>query len=65
MDDFFISYNGADKQWAEWIGWTLEEAGYKVVVQAWDFRAGENFPLEMHEALKNTRQTLSSSPRIS
>ncbi len=28
MKDFFISYNRADRQWAEWIGWQLEEAGY-------------------------------------
>lgn len=58
MDDFFISYNGADRQWAEWIGWTLEDAGLSVVVQAWDFRAGENFPLEMQKALTNSKQTL-------
>ena len=29
--DFFISYNKADKAWAEWIAWELEEAGYKSV----------------------------------
>ncbi|MBV5337401.1 MAG: toll/interleukin-1 receptor domain-containing protein, partial [Deltaproteobacteria bacterium] len=33
--DFFISYTGADKNWAEWIAWQLEEAGYQVVIQAW------------------------------
>jgi hypothetical protein len=27
MKDFFISYNRHDKQWSEWIAWTLEEAG--------------------------------------
>jgi TIR domain len=32
--DFFISYNKADLQWAEWIAWTLEESGYIVVIQA-------------------------------
>jgi hypothetical protein len=26
MKDFFISYNSADKTWAEWIAWQLEEA---------------------------------------
>jgi hypothetical protein len=25
--DFFISYTGADRRWAEWIAWQLEEAG--------------------------------------
>ena len=32
MKDFFISYNSADQQWAEWIAWQLEEAGYKIEV---------------------------------
>ena len=29
--DFFISYNKADKAWAEWIGFQLEKAGYSVL----------------------------------
>jgi len=33
----FISYAGGDREWAEWIGWVLEEQGVDVVVQAWDF----------------------------
>ncbi|MEY2979684.1 MAG: hypothetical protein RLZZ435_3824, partial [Cyanobacteriota bacterium] len=31
--DFFISYNRFDQQWAEWVAWVLEEAGYSVVIQ--------------------------------
>jgi hypothetical protein len=27
MKDFFVSYNGKDRAWAEWIAWELEEAG--------------------------------------
>jgi hypothetical protein len=49
MKDFFISYNKADRSWAEWIAWQLEEAKYSVVVQAWDFRPGSNFVLEMQK----------------
>ncbi|MEU4732480.1 TIR domain-containing protein, partial [Streptomyces sp. NPDC023588] len=41
--DFFISYSPADEPWAAWIAWTLEEAGYRTVVQAWDFVPGTNF----------------------
>jgi TIR domain/NB-ARC domain len=55
--DFFISYNKADRQWAEWIAWTLEEAGYFVVIQAWDFRPGGNFALEMNKAV-GTQKTI-------
>jgi hypothetical protein len=41
MKDFFISYHKADKNWTEWSAWTLEEAEYSVVIQAWNFRPGE------------------------
>ncbi|MFZ1220903.1 MAG: FxSxx-COOH system tetratricopeptide repeat protein [Chthoniobacterales bacterium] len=50
--DFFISYNKADKAWAEWIAQQLEQIGeYSVVIQAWDFRPGGNFVLDMQRAL--------------
>jgi hypothetical protein len=49
--DFFISYTGADRQWAEWIAWHLEQAGYSTIIQAWDFRAGGNFAHEMQRLL--------------
>jgi hypothetical protein len=58
MKDFFISYNRADKQWAEWIAWTLEEAGYSVVIQAWDFRPGGNFVLDMQRAAAESEKTI-------
>ncbi len=50
--DVFVSYNKADRTWAVWIAWALEEAGYSGVVQAWDFRPGGNFVLAMHEAAR-------------
>ena len=40
--DFFISYIGADVQWAEWIAWQLRNAGYATVFQEQDFHAGGN-----------------------
>ncbi len=52
MKDFFISYNKVDRLWAEWIGWELEEAGYSTVIQAWDFKPGGNFVLEMDKAIQ-------------
>ncbi|RXK82593.1 toll/interleukin-1 receptor domain-containing protein [Chlorobaculum sp. 24CR] len=45
--DFFISYTSADRQWAEWIAWHLEQAGYSTIIQAWDFHPGSNVILEM------------------
>lgn len=58
LKDFFISYNKADVEWAKWISWKLEEAGYSVVVQVWDFRPGGNFVLDMQAATIGTRQTI-------
>lgn len=48
--DFFVSYNQADKVWAEWIAWQLDQAGYTVRVQAWDFVGGMNFAAQMQQA---------------
>lgn len=58
MKDFFISYNSADKGWAEWIAWQLEVAGYTTILQAWDFRPGHNFMMEMDEASRKTERTI-------
>lgn len=56
--DFFISYNRADAAWAEWIAWKLEQAGYSTVIEAWDFRPGDNFVLGMDEAATSCARTL-------
>jgi GGDEF domain-containing protein len=58
MRDFFISYTKRDVAWAEWIARTLEDAGYTTYFQKWDFPAGSNFILEMHNALEHTDRTL-------
>jgi WD40 repeat protein len=39
----FVSYSPADERWATWIAWELEAAGYRTVLQAWDFVPGTNF----------------------
>lgn len=58
MKDFFISYRGADKNWAEWIAWQLEESGYWVDIQAWDFRPGHDFIAEMNRASNEAHRTI-------
>src|SRR5439155_14243054 len=52
------SYRTIDQSWAEWIAWALEEAGYMTIIQAWDFRPGSNFALEMDQAAKEARRTV-------
>ena len=56
--DFFISYTSADRVWAEWIAWQLEEAEYKVKIQAWDFLPGGNFVVEMQKATVECERTI-------
>ncbi|GLQ77482.1 hypothetical protein GCM10007881_09980 [Mesorhizobium huakuii] len=58
MTDFFISYTGVDKKWAEWIAYILEEEGFSTIVQVWDFRPGSNFVLEMQEASSAAERTI-------
>ncbi len=56
--DFFVSYTGEDQRWAEWIAWQLEQADFRVVIQAWDFRPGNNFVVEMNRAASAARRTI-------
>ncbi|WP_031159923.1 TIR domain-containing protein [Streptosporangium roseum] len=41
--DIFVSYSPADERWASWIAWELEAAGYRTMIQAWDFVPGTQF----------------------
>ena len=50
--DFFVSYAGADRVWAEWVAWQLMDAGYSVELDVWDWAAGRNFVTAMNDALE-------------
>jgi len=56
--DFLVSYTSADRPWAEWIAWELEQAGYSVIVQAWDMQPGSNFVVQMHRAARAADRTI-------
>lgn len=58
MADFFISYTSSDAAWAEWVAWHLEQNGYEVIVQQWDFKPGKNFVVSIQEAFAKARTTL-------
>jgi TIR domain/Tetratricopeptide repeat/NB-ARC domain len=49
--DFFVSHAGADRAWAEWVAWQLTDAGYTVVLDVWDWAAGQNFMTAISDAL--------------
>jgi tetratricopeptide (TPR) repeat protein len=56
--DFFISYTGVNRPWAEWIAVQLEAAGYTTLLQAWDFRPGSDFLHQMQQATSTAGRTI-------
>jgi hypothetical protein len=58
LSDFFISYSDADKNWAVWIAWTLESAGYSVILPSRDFTPGGSFVMQMHKAITQSKRTI-------
>jgi hypothetical protein len=56
--DFFISYARADRQWAEWVAWQLEEAKYSVIIQEWDLSADSNFIHYMNTSVEDAERTI-------
>ena len=45
--DYFVAYHAADQNWAEWICERLQEAGYTVELQSYDYWARSSMILEM------------------
>src|SRR4051794_41823602 len=56
--DFFISHAGRDTGWAEWLTWQLEQAGYRVELDVWDWAPGEDFVARMAAALQRADRLL-------
>lgn len=51
MKDFFVSYTRKDVAFATWVAEILEEEGYSLTIQEWDFLPGDNFVMKINEAL--------------
>jgi WD40 repeat protein len=56
--DFFVSYTAKDRAWAEWLAWVLEDEGYRVLIQAWDFVPGSDWMWQMQEGIRRAVRTL-------
>src|SRR4051794_7806481 len=56
--EFFIRYAGLNQLWAEWIAFTLEQAEYTTLLQAWDFAPGSDFVRQMHQAVSGVARTI-------
>jgi hypothetical protein len=48
----FISYTSSDKEWAQWIGWELQQAGHEPFIHDWEIGAGENIAGWMEQRFK-------------
>ncbi|GAA1865238.1 FxSxx-COOH system tetratricopeptide repeat protein [Asanoa iriomotensis] len=58
MTDLFVSHAGRDRSWAEWVAWELQEAGYDVELDLWDWEVGENFVEKMRDALEHAERMI-------
>ncbi|AEH07616.1 MULTISPECIES: tetratricopeptide repeat protein [Protofrankia] len=56
--DFFVSYAEADREWAEWLAWTLEENGYRVLIRAWESVPGTVWSALEQEGLRRASRLL-------
>jgi TIR domain len=56
--DFFVSYTREDVKQAEWIAWVLNQAGYRVIIQRWNFTVGRNWFAEMDNASRIAERTV-------
>ncbi|WP_131745007.1 SDR family oxidoreductase [Frankia sp. Cppng1_Ct_nod] len=55
---FFVSYAASDQQWAEWIAFQLEEAGYAVRIRVWDEVPGSHWLRLLDEAIERSTHLL-------
>lgn len=58
MKDFFVSYTGSDINFATWVAEVLESENYSVIIQAWDFRPGDNFVTKINDSLKECKKLI-------
>ena len=56
--DFYISYTGHDRLWAEWVGAKLKSAGYTIELDVWDWLPGDNIILARQTALERADRVL-------
>ncbi|WP_283135645.1 TIR domain-containing protein [Rhizohabitans arisaemae] len=56
--DFFISYSVVNERWATWIAWQLESAGYRTLIQAWDFVPGTDWVHFMDRGVRESTLVL-------
>jgi hypothetical protein len=56
--DYFISYAGPDRPWAQWIASVLESDGFAVELDVWDWPPGSDWFKRMNVALRRAERVL-------
>ncbi|MFC8347353.1 FxSxx-COOH system tetratricopeptide repeat protein [Streptomyces sp. NPDC057280] len=54
----FISYAGSDRDWAEWVAWHLQEAGFEVELDVWHWAVGDSLAMRTAEALARAHKVV-------
>jgi|SRR5215469_13597385 len=58
VKNFFISYNKADREWAQWLDWFVRSKGLTTFTQFNDIPWGSNFVSRMDEGLKQAERLI-------
>lgn len=56
LRDFFIIYARADRTWARWVAWELEDAKYSVILPPWYLHSESDFDMEMEKAAAKAKR---------
>ncbi|WP_091273837.1 TIR domain-containing protein [Parafrankia irregularis] len=56
--DFYVSYEQGDQAWAEWIAWTLEDAGWNAHIRKWDIVPGAHSVHEADRAIRSSARMI-------
>ncbi|MEX5635728.1 TAXI family TRAP transporter solute-binding subunit [Parafrankia sp. FMc2] len=54
----FVSYTAADKAWATWVAWVLEDEGRTVAIEAWDAPVGTNLVSWIDQQMTHAERTV-------
>ncbi len=58
LQDSFILYHRADRQWAEWIAWQLHIERYSTILPVWGVLPSTDIELELRKAAAKANRTI-------
>lgn len=58
LQDSFILYHRADRQWAEWIHWHLRSEHFSAILPVWSILPDTNLEMELQKAAAKAKHTI-------